>query len=122
MGADRIGHGTALKDDDELMEKIAEMEVPLEVCLTSNVQTQVVSSYKDHPVMKFLENGVKITLNTDDRGVSGIDLTYEFEKAYELGMSFDNLAEIVRNGVKYSFLSERDRRSTAGDIEKDLIN
>jgi adenosine deaminase len=109
MGADRIGHGITLIQDRDLMEKVAEKKVPLELCLTSNVHTQVVGGYDLHPVRTFIENGVNVTLNTDDRGVSGIDLTYEFEKAHNLGIPMDLLVEIINNGISAAFLSSEEK-------------
>jgi len=121
MGADRIGHGVSLIKDPLLMERISDMGVPLEICLTSNVHTQVVSGYEDHPFMKFLENGVNITLNTDDRGVSGIDLTYEYMKAVGAGLTHEALSGIILNGAKFAFVPDEFRKSLIEDIEKGLI-
>lgn len=111
MGADRIGHGVTLATDEELMKEVAKRAIPLEICLTSNVHTQIIENYDSHPVKKFIQNGVNVTLNTDDRGVSGIDLTYEYKKAMEIGISLDKLVEIIMNGVKAAFVKpdEKDK-------------
>ncbi|MFH1416546.1 MAG: adenosine deaminase [Elusimicrobiota bacterium] len=109
MGANRIGHGVTLAEDPALMEELARKEVPLEICITSNVHTQVVKDYETHPFRKFVENGVKVTLNTDDRGVSGIDLTYEYEKASELGLSLEDIQGIMINGVEAAFLDKEEK-------------
>jgi len=106
MGADRIGHGVSLIKDRELIGEVARRQIPLEICLTSNIHTQVVADYESHPVMAFIENGVKVTLNTDDRGVSGIDLTYEFMKAYEIGIGLDRLKKITLDSVTVAFLTD----------------
>ncbi len=108
-GASRIGHGIALQKDRRLYRTLIEKEIPLEICITSNVQTQVVNDYGVHPFREFYKKGVKITLNTDDRGVSGIDLTHEYNKAVELGLKIDELKDIILNGVKYSFQDEREK-------------
>ncbi|MEA3506990.1 MAG: adenosine deaminase [Elusimicrobiota bacterium] len=105
-GADRIGHGVALAKDKKLMDEVIKKEIPLEICLTSNVHTQVVKNYQAHPVRKFLEAGVKVTLNTDDRGVSGIDLTYEYHKARELGITFENIVKMDLDGIEYAFAAD----------------
>ncbi|MBN2408018.1 MAG: adenosine deaminase [Elusimicrobia bacterium] len=112
MGADRIGHGISLIKDRKLMEEVASRQIPLEICLTSNVHTQVVEDYDRHPVRDFIKSGVKVTLNTDDRGVSGIDLTYEYEKALGLGISLEELGRIIEAGAESAFL---------GGIEKETL-
>ena len=81
FGAKRIGHGTKIYKDKKIMEFVKDSNVALEVCLTSNVQTQVVKDIKYHPVKKFYDYGIKITINTDDPSVSGIDLNHELSLA-----------------------------------------
>ncbi len=102
-GADRIGHGVALIKDKKLMDEVIKKEIPLEICLTSNVHTQVVRDYLSHPVRKFLSAGVKVILNTDDRGVSGIDLTYEYQKAKDIGITYEELVRMDLDGIKFAF-------------------
>lgn len=109
MGADRIGHGISLIKDPALMEKVAEKGVPLELCITSNVHTQVVKSYDEHPLKRFIENGVNVTINTDDRGVSGIYLTYEFVKAVEMGITENMLIDVIINGVDAAFVPPEEK-------------
>ncbi len=109
IGADRIGHGVTLVEDEKLMREMALKRIPFEICLTSNIHTQVVKDYNTHPVKKFIASSIKVTLNTDDRGVSGIDLTYEFEKAMEIGISISELVEIIINGVEAAFMEPEEK-------------
>jgi adenosine deaminase len=81
LGAERIGHGIRSIEDPRLMDYLAERGIGLEVCLTSNVHTSAVECYAAHPAIKILAHGVRMNLNTDDPGISGIDLPFEYEVA-----------------------------------------
>ncbi len=120
LGADRIGHGVALIKDPALMEEVAEKKIPLEICITSNVQTQVVEDYSEHPFLKLIDSGVRVTLNTDDRGVSGIDMTYEYSKALELGLSPEGLEQVILEGASAAFLPEGERKRLRKEIQEEL--
>ena len=104
-GAHRIGHGTRLIEDSELLHYVNDHRVPLEVCLTSNVQTRTVKSLKDHPFRQYLDAGVRVTLNTDNRTVSDTDLTREFALAARtFGLTPYQVKRIIVNGFKSAFL------------------
>lgn len=78
LKAERIGHGIGIRDVKEAYEIVKNKNIVLEMCPTSNVQTKAVNSYEDHPFYKFYKDGLKVTLNTDNRTVSNINLTKEF--------------------------------------------
>jgi len=86
LGARRIGHGVRLQEDPDLLERVKRNKVPLEMCLTSNVQTQVVKEYDLHPFREYYDLGIPVTINTDDRGVSNVTLTSEIIKAIEISI------------------------------------
>lgn len=110
MGASRIGHGTRLREDKELMKRVIDDGIPLEICVTSNVQTQTVPDYPDHPIREYFDSGIKVTLNTDDRSVSGIDLSYEIKKIIEhFSFSDGEILQILSNGFDSVFLSEKEK-------------
>ena len=71
----RIGHGIRIYEDDLLMKKLIDKNILLEICPTSNIQTNVVDSYKNHPVKAYYNKGIKISINTDNRTVSNTTLT-----------------------------------------------
>ena len=104
LGAERIGHGIAAIHDEELMRELRERDVPLEICITSNLVTGVVKSLEDHPVRRLFEAGVPITLNTDDPAMFGCTLTGEYELAARaFGFSETELRVIAGNGFRYGF-------------------
>ncbi len=104
LGAERIGHGIRAVDDPDLMRRLREEQIPLEVCITSNVKTGAVSSLAAHPVRRLFDAGVPITLNTDDPGVFETDLTREFALARNVfGFSQTELARIAQAAERFRF-------------------
>jgi aminodeoxyfutalosine deaminase len=105
IGAERIGHGLAAARDPELMEIMAEKQVPVEICITSNVRTGACAEMQEHPVRKFFDNGVMITLNTDDPAMFQTTLNREYEIAkQEFSFTEEHLRELARNSIEASFL------------------
>ncbi|RDV27333.1 adenosine deaminase [Alteromonas aestuariivivens] len=112
LGATRIGHGVAAKNDPELIEYLVANDIGIESCPTSNYQTATVADTRHHPMKDFLQAGVAVTLNTDDPGVSAIDLAHEYQLAYDvIGLSAEQLTQIQRNGVHQAFISEAEKQS-----------
>jgi len=109
-GANRIGHGTRLIEDPDLTQYVNDRRIALEVCLTSNVQTRVADSYATHPLREYFDQGLNVTLNTDNRLMSGTTLTDEYVHAAEqLGFTLDELAGIALNGFESAFLPWEER-------------
>lgn len=105
LGAERIGHGIRAAEDAELMWRLREEGIPLEVSITSNVKTGAVASLSEHPLRKLLDAGVAVTLNTDDPGIFETTLAGEFELARRLfGVSDAEAAELRANAERYRFL------------------
>ncbi|MEJ2210430.1 MAG: adenosine deaminase, partial [Anaerolineae bacterium] len=112
LGARRIGHGVHAAQDPALLDEMAERGIAVESCLTSNVQTSTVATYAGHPIRRFVERGLLVTLNTDDPGISGIDLRHEYEVAAPAaGLSADQIHQIQRNGVTAAFLTPGEREA-----------
>lgn len=98
IGAERIGHGIRAVHDADLMRRLREERIPLEVCITSNVKTGATPSLDAHPVRKLFDQGVIVTLNTDDPGIFGCDLAGEYQLARErFGFSENEVNEIRNN-------------------------
>ena len=103
-GATRIGHGTRLTEDPELLAAVRDAGVVLEVCLTSNVQTRAARSYAAHPLRRFYDEGVRVSLCTDNRLMSGVTLTDEYAHARDaLGFDWDELVAVARTGFASAF-------------------
>ena len=104
IGAERIGHGIRAVDDADLMRRLREEQIPLEVCITSNVKTGAVASLGAHPVRRLFDAGVPITLNTDDPGIFETDLVREFGLAREVfGFSEAELRVIAGVAERFRF-------------------
>ena len=105
--AARIGHGTRLGEDPELLRYVREAGVVLEICLTSNVQTRVATSYETHPLRAFFDAGLRVALCTDNRLMSGVTLTREYEHARDaLGFTWEELVAVARTGFASAFAPE----------------
>jgi len=110
LGATRIGHGLRAVDDPALMDFMAEHGIGIESNLTSNVQTMTTPDYASHPLKAFLERGIPATLNTDDPGISAIDLAYEYNVAAPAaGFSPKQIRVLQGNALKAAFLSAEEK-------------
>ena len=104
FGAMRIGHGVRCVEDPALIEDLALKQVPLEVCPISNIQTTAFSDMELHPVLKLLDYGICVTINTDNRTVSGTTLKKEFETLRSrLHMTDIQEARLLENARKSRF-------------------
>lgn len=104
LDADRIGHGIHILDDTALFQDLAEKQVPFEMCLTSNIQTTVVKSFEEHPFPRCFRQGLKVTVNTDDPGVSNITLSHELMLLKEhYHFNGKEIQAVILNGIDASF-------------------
>ena len=119
--AHRIGHGTRLKEDGELLNYVTDHRIPLEICITSNVHTHSVESYRRHPVRFYFDYDVRVTLNTDNRLISNTDLTREYTLAHKYyEFTIDDFKEIIINGFKSAFLPYRQRKVMIKEVLEEL--
>jgi adenosine deaminase len=104
-GAHRIGHGTRLREDPDLMRYVRDHRVPLEMCLSSNIQTRAVRRIQDHPCGDYFRQGLRVTLNTDNRLMSATTLSEEIALAARaFRFSPYEVKRIILNGFKSAFL------------------
>jgi adenosine deaminase/aminodeoxyfutalosine deaminase len=104
IGAERIGHGISAIEDAALMRELRERNIPLEICITSNLVTGVVKRVEDHPVRRLFDAGVPITLNTDDPAMFRCTLAGEYELAMRrFGFTKGELRQVAENSFRYSF-------------------
>jgi len=107
LGPDRIGHGTSAGDDPQLIKRLADDGVMLEVCLSSNLQTGAIEKLENHPLPRFLDAGVKVALCTDNPTVSNTSLSREYELAMDtFGLSENDALELARMSCSGTFLAE----------------
>jgi adenosine deaminase/aminodeoxyfutalosine deaminase len=113
LGAERIGHGIGSIHDPVLLRYLREREIPLEICLTSNLATGAVASWDEHPIRRLYDAGVPIVLGSDDPAMFHTTLTREFElAASRFGFSEEELRGIAANGFRYAF--DHPRRVISG--------
>ncbi len=105
LGAERIGHGLTAAQDTELLEELAQRQIPVEICVTSNVLTGACPRLEDHPVRQYFDHGLMLTLNTDDPAMFRTSLCREYAIAQKtFGFTEEQLRELARNSFEASFL------------------
>lgn len=111
LKAERIGHAARIFEDPALVDRMREERIGIETNLTSNVQTTTVPDYASHPLKRMLSEGLLATINTDDPGISGIDLPYEYEVAApKAGLTPIEAHQAQRNALEVAFLSETEKK------------
>jgi aminodeoxyfutalosine deaminase len=119
LGAERIGHGIRCLEDPELVAELRRRHIPLEVCPTSNVCTGVVAGLAAHPLPRLIEEGLVVTLNSDDPPMFGTSLRDEYiAVARTLGLSGSTLRDLVRNAVSAAFLPQAEAQALVTEINE----
>jgi len=119
--AKRIGHGVRVLEDNNVTALAKEHQTAFEVCITSNFQSGVVESLETHPIMKMIDAGLNVTINTDDPSISRITLSHEYYNACdELGMPQNILRACVLAAAEASFLPEDEKNTLVSKLKKDL--
>lgn len=105
LRAERIGHGLTAFHDPDLVDELAQRQVPVEICLTSNFRTGLCPNLADHPAKNYFDHGVMITLNSDDPAMFGTTLAREYQIAQQtFGFTDEHMRELARNSFEASFL------------------
>jgi adenosine deaminase len=116
-GAHRIGHGTRLRDDPELLRYVNDHRIPIEMCLTSNLHTGAVNRLEDHPFRAYFDAGLRVSLNTDNRLISRTTITDELEAATTLfDLTPHDLRRLTIHGLKSAFLPYREKQQLVASI------
>jgi adenosine deaminase len=122
-GATRIGHGTRLVDDPGLLDRVRDLGLVLEVCLTSNVHTHAAPSYAAHPLRRLHDGGVRVSLCTDNRLMSGVTLTDEYAHARDaLGFTWAELVDVARTGFVGAFAPAGLRGTLVDDFDREVAD
>ncbi len=118
IGAERIGHALSAVNDPELLDLLAERQIPLELNVTSNLRTGCCGSLEHHPVRHYFERGLMVTLNSDDPPMFGADLLDEYEMVQrEFEFTDDQMREFAANSVEASFLPPERRIAILRHVE-----
>jgi len=123
-GAHRIGHGTRLRESGDLLNFVCDHRVPLEICLKSNLQTRATESMAAHPFKLYLDLGIRVTLNTDNRLITDTTVADEYWLAVQqFELDVDELRWLMVNGLKSAFLPFREKNLLAkrAIVEFDLL-
>jgi adenosine deaminase len=120
-GAHRIGHGTRLREDSDLLNYVNDHRIPLEICLTSNVQTRAVTSLAHHPLKYYYDFGLRVTINTDNRLISNTTVTRELSLAGKYAqLNMADLKTIIIAGFKSAFLPMREKAIMLNLVNREL--
>jgi adenosine deaminase/aminodeoxyfutalosine deaminase len=105
LRAERIGHALTAQQDPDLIQELSQRQVPVEICVTSNVRTGECPNLSDHPVRRYFDEGLMVTINTDDPSMFGTTLSQEYQMLQEnFGFSDEHLRELARNSFEAAFL------------------
>lgn len=119
--ARRLGHGTRLHEDQDLMDFVNDFRIPIEICLTSNVQTRVTPEFAEHPLRLYYDYGLVVTLCTDNRLMSATTVTDEYMRAHEhLGFDATELAEIALMGFESAFLPHAEKVALIEGVNSEM--
>jgi len=120
LGTERIGHGVYLHKDPTLEAHVVELGIPLEVCPTSNLQVSgIMDSYADHPLKRYFDLGIPVTLNTDNRLMSHVDLSHEYKvvaKAFDWGEA--EIRKLAETSITASFANDEVKATLLDEIAK----
>ena len=122
-GAHRIGHGTRLVESGDLLNFVNDHRIPLEVCPSSNVQTRAAASWEAHPVDFYVDYGLRITINTDNRLMSDTTASKELHLCHSyFGWSLDTIKDIIISGFKSAFMPYREKADLVAEITRELAS
>jgi len=122
LGAHRIGHGTRLKENGDLLNYVNDHRIPLEICLTSNIQTNASATYETHPLKFYYDYGLRVTLNTDNRLMSDTTMTEELYLAAKyFNFDLNDIKDIILSGFKSAFMPNRTKALLLNLVTEELI-
>lgn len=120
LGAERIGHGVRVMEDDYTIRLARDRKTTFEVCVTSNLHSGVSPAPEKHPLKSMVDAGLNVTINTDDPSVSRITLSHEYHVAAEMGLSMEILKQRIVAAAEASFLPEKEKADLVKGIKKEL--
>lgn len=120
-GAHRIGHGTRLRENGDLLNYVNDHRIPLEVCPSSNIQTKAARSWEAHPVNFYVDYGLRVTINTDNRLITDTTVSKELWLCHKhYGWSLDKIKDILIAGFKSAFIPQREKQDLLKKVVVEL--
>jgi len=117
LKVDRIGHGTRAIEDPRLLDYLSENKIPIELCPLSNLKTRIIESFEKHPIIKYLEKGILISINTDDPKMFGNTLAEEYEQLMiTFNLTVNEVVNIIRNSIQTTWLDEQEKTKLLEDF------
>jgi adenosine deaminase len=121
LRVDRIGHGTRAIEDPELLNYLADNQIPIELCPLSNLRTKVINSIEEHPVRTFIEKGIPVSINTDDPKMFGNSLSEEYQILKDsFYYSDDDICNIIISSIHTMWLDENEKEILIDKFLKEL--
>lgn len=123
LGADRIGHGIQLINDEELLRELRHGPYLIEINLISNLLLEYIEDYAEHPFPEYLRIGIPVALSTDDRGMWNSNITDEFFVAVkEYNLSWEELKQLSRNSLTYAFVEDEVKRQLVETFDERIAD
>ena len=113
----RLGHGVRSIEDPELVKEIIDKDIILETCPSSNIATKIYENYESHPVKTLFDQGVKVTVNSDDPPFFNATIQGEYEVMEDLGLNKDQLTSLTRNAISSSFCDENNKKKLLSKLD-----
>jgi adenosine deaminase len=119
--ANRIGHGTRLYEDPDLMRYVRDFRIPIEICLTSNIQTRAAAAFEEHPLRRYYDEDLVLSLNTDNRLMSATTMTDEFWRAHQhQGFTWPELTDLSLMAFESAFIPWDEKRALVQAVEAEM--
>lgn len=123
LGAERIGHGIRLRENRTVYDMVLKKRIPLEICVTSNIQTKAAADFSSHPIKEYFDAGLIVTANTDNTTVSGTNMTRELKiLAEKFGFSCNDLKTLQFNAAGAAFLEDGEKNNLISDLKTEFKN
>jgi adenosine deaminase len=118
LGVERIGHGVRAKEDPQLVALLQEKQIPLDMCVTSNVKTGVCPSVEAHPIKEYFQQGLMVTVNSDDPTMFNTSINQEYQGLIQqVGFTVVELRHLTTNSIQASFMSEENKQAMKSQFD-----
>ena len=120
LKADRIGHGTRAVEDHDLLNYLADNQIPIELCPISNLRTRVIDSIDNHPIRTFIDMGIPVSINSDDPKMFGNSLSAEYETLRDcFGFSDEKIKNLIINSINTTWLDYKEKKALIEEFRKE---